>query len=122
MIASRTIFANIFGDRTAITPAIVTGPISRICGANSATPTILAPWSAIGCLSRAFNHMSERLAVQFDQLEEDRHQLRTILSGMVEGVVALDAEQRILFANERAAQLLQLPRLHGLGFDRDARR
>src|SRR5437660_12019496 len=28
---------------------------------------------------------------------------------MVEGVVALDAEQRILFANDRATQLLELP-------------
>ena len=44
--------------------------------------------------------MSQRLAAQFAQLEEDRQQLRTILSGMVEGVVALDAEQRILFAND----------------------
>jgi two-component system phosphate regulon sensor histidine kinase PhoR len=63
----------------------------------------------VGTLARTFNHMSERLAAQFAQLEEDRQQLRTILSGMVEGVVALDAEQRILFANERAAQLLELP-------------
>ena len=30
--------------------------------------------------------MSERLAAQFAQLEEDRQQLRTILSAMVEGV------------------------------------
>jgi two-component system phosphate regulon sensor histidine kinase PhoR len=58
-------------------------------------------------LARSFNRMSERLADQFTQLEADREQLRTILSGMVEGVVALDAEQRILFANERAAQLLE---------------
>jgi two-component system phosphate regulon sensor histidine kinase PhoR len=57
-------------------------------------------------LARAFNQMSARLAQQFAQLEDDREQLRTILSGMVEGVVALDAEQSILFANERAAQLL----------------
>ncbi|MCI0463934.1 MAG: cell wall metabolism sensor histidine kinase WalK [Gemmataceae bacterium] len=60
----------------------------------------------LGTLARAFNHMSDRLAAQFTQLEEDRQQLRTILSGMVEGVVALDADQRILFANERATQLL----------------
>jgi two-component system phosphate regulon sensor histidine kinase PhoR len=60
----------------------------------------------VSLLARAFNHMSERLQVQFAQLDEDRQQLRTILSGMVEGVVALNAEQRILFANERAAQLL----------------
>jgi two-component system phosphate regulon sensor histidine kinase PhoR len=61
---------------------------------------------AIGVLARAFNHMSARLAEQFAQLEEDRHQLRAILSGMVEGVIALGADERILFVNERAARLL----------------
>jgi two-component system phosphate regulon sensor histidine kinase PhoR len=61
----------------------------------------------VGQLVQSFNDMTERLADQFAQLEEDRQQLRTILSGMVEGVVALDAGQRILFANERAAQLLE---------------
>ncbi len=60
----------------------------------------------LGQLSRTFNHMSERLAVQFAQLDQDRQQLRTVLSSMVEGVVAIDLEQRILFANERAGQLL----------------
>jgi two-component system phosphate regulon sensor histidine kinase PhoR len=59
-------------------------------------------------LAQAFNHMSERLAAQFAQLDEERQQLRAILSGMVEGVVALDARQRILFANERALALLDL--------------
>jgi two-component system, OmpR family, phosphate regulon sensor histidine kinase PhoR len=61
----------------------------------------------VGTLARTFNHMSGRLAAQFAQLESDREQLRTILSGMVEGVIALDAGQRILFANERAAELLR---------------
>jgi two-component system phosphate regulon sensor histidine kinase PhoR len=60
----------------------------------------------VGALARAFNRMSERLAAQFTQLAEDREQLRMILGGMVEGVVALDASQRILFANERALHLL----------------
>lgn len=57
-------------------------------------------------LGRAFNNMSERLEEQFTQLVADRQQLRMILGGMVEGVVALDAQQRIVFANERAANLL----------------
>jgi two-component system phosphate regulon sensor histidine kinase PhoR len=60
----------------------------------------------LGTLAGTFNAMSERLADQFAQLEEDRRQLRAILSGMIEGVVALDAEQRILFANDRALELL----------------
>ncbi len=60
----------------------------------------------VATLARTFNQMSGCLASQFAQLAEDREQLRMILSGMVEGVVALDAEQRVLFANERAAYLL----------------
>jgi two-component system phosphate regulon sensor histidine kinase PhoR len=63
----------------------------------------------IGELVRAFNRMSEQLDSRIARLEEDRQQLRTILSSMVEGVVALDANQRILYANERATQLLGLP-------------
>jgi two-component system phosphate regulon sensor histidine kinase PhoR len=60
----------------------------------------------IGSLAGVFNRMSERLVVQFAELEEDRQQLRTILSAMIEGVVALDIDERILFANERASELL----------------
>jgi two-component system phosphate regulon sensor histidine kinase PhoR len=56
-----------------------------------------------------FNRTSERLGVRIAQLEEDRQQLRTILGAMVEGVVALDAEQRILFVNDRAGILLEFP-------------
>jgi two-component system phosphate regulon sensor histidine kinase PhoR len=40
-------------------------------------------------------------------MEQDREQLRAILSGMVEGVIAVDDEQRVLFANDRAGRLLK---------------
>src|SRR5262249_2958199 len=66
-------------------------------------------------LARTFNHMSERLRIQFAQLEDDRQQLRAILSGMVEGVIALDGDERILFVNERAEQLLAFPALSAVG-------
>jgi two-component system phosphate regulon sensor histidine kinase PhoR len=57
-------------------------------------------------LAKAFNAMSLSFAARIARLEDDLRQLRAVLSGMVEGVVSLDAEQRILFANERAGQLL----------------
>src|SRR5262249_5957343 len=69
----------------------------------------------IAALARAFNSMSEHLEEQFTRLAEDRQQLRMILSGMVEGVVALDAEQRVVFANERAAELLGFPAMGVVG-------
>jgi two-component system, OmpR family, phosphate regulon sensor histidine kinase PhoR len=82
--------------------------VERIAGGSYGHKIYAAGRDEIGTLARSFNHMSERLAAEFAQLEEDREQLRMILSGMVEGVVALDAEQRVLFANKRAAELLGL--------------
>ncbi|HEV3255536.1 MAG TPA: ATP-binding protein [Gemmataceae bacterium] len=84
----------------------LTAGAERIAAGGYGYRVYAAGRDEVSTLGRTFNHMSERLAVQFAQLEEDRQQLRTILSGMVEGVIALDADQRILFANERAAQLL----------------
>lgn len=66
-------------------------------------------------LERAFNDMSEELARQFAQLEQDRQQLRAILGGMVEGVVACDPEQRVLFANERAGWFLDFATRDAIG-------
>ena len=63
-------------------------------------------------LAETINAMSGRLAGMFDLLEHDKEQLRAILSGMVEGVIAVDDRARVLFANERAGKLL--------GFDPNA--
>ena len=58
-------------------------------------------------LAATFNAMSSRLAATFAQTAHDHEQLRTILSGMVEGVIAVDHDQKVLFANERAGVLLE---------------
>ena len=65
--------------------------------------------SEVAALAETFNGLSRRLADTFSQIGRDREQLRTILSGMVEGVVAVDNGQRVLFANDRAVQLLGFP-------------
>jgi two-component system phosphate regulon sensor histidine kinase PhoR len=78
----------------------------RIAAGNYSNKVYLTGRDEIGVLAQTFNYMSERLRDQFNQLAADREQLRTILTGMVEGVVALDADQRILFVNDRAAELL----------------
>jgi two-component system phosphate regulon sensor histidine kinase PhoR len=62
----------------------------------------------LASLGQELNRLNTRLATRFSQLEQDHEQLKAILGGMVEGVVALDARQHVLFANERAHQLLEL--------------
>jgi two-component system phosphate regulon sensor histidine kinase PhoR len=86
----------------------VTAGTERIGAGSYGHKVYVAGADDLAHLAQSFNAMSENLAAQFARLEEDRQQLRMILGGMIEGVVALDAEQRVLFANERAIQLLEL--------------
>jgi two-component system phosphate regulon sensor histidine kinase PhoR len=88
----------------------LTAGAERIAAGKYGHKVYVASRDEAGALARSFNHMSERLAVQFAQLEAEREQLRMILSGMVEGVIGVDSDERIMFANQRAAQLLHLPR------------
>jgi two-component system phosphate regulon sensor histidine kinase PhoR len=78
-------------------------------GAGAAGPRLPGHDDAeLAALADTFNCASERLTRRISELEEDGQQLRTILSGMVEGVVALGADQRVLFVNGRARELLEL--------------
>ncbi len=87
----------------------LTGAADKLGEGNGGQRVFSEAADEIGELVQSFNRMSEHLDARIARLEEDRQQLRTILSGMVEGVVALDSAQRILYANERATQLLGLP-------------
>ncbi len=69
----------------------------------------------IGTLARVFNSMSRQLAARIHdlqdqrlQVETDHQRLETILGAMNEGVIAVDAEDRILFANPAAIRLMDL--------------
>ena len=65
----------------------------------------------LGELARSFEHMSAELGAREYQLRESVQRQTTVLSGMVEGVIAVDAESHILFANLAAGETL--------GFDPD---
>lgn len=54
----------------------------------------------------AFNDMREELARRIADLQGNRDRMETVLSGMVEGVLAVDPERRVLLANERCRILL----------------
>ncbi len=69
----------------------------------------IASQDETGTLAAAFNDMSQACATHIAQMERDRQQLRTVFGSMVEGVLVLDAEQRVQFLNEAASKLLHLP-------------
>ena len=55
-------------------------------------------------IDQAQLHLKSRIA----DLESSRNQLRTVLNSMVEGVIAIDSEQRVLLVNEAACRLFPI--------------
>jgi two-component system phosphate regulon sensor histidine kinase PhoR len=50
-------------------------------------------------VARSLNRMADQLEERLTMLGRERHQLRTMLDGMVEGVLLLDATGRVVLAN-----------------------
>ncbi len=60
----------------------------------------------LGELATAFNQMRVDLADRVAQLEDNNEQMSTVLGGMVEGVLAVDAQRHVLLANRACRSLL----------------
>jgi two-component system phosphate regulon sensor histidine kinase PhoR len=76
----------------------------------------------IGMLAAAFNTMSNELTRRWEQLQSNRRErdenselMETVLGSMIEGVVVIDARQRILYANPAAGPLLDFPSFRAAG-------
>ncbi|MCH5372821.1 MAG: ATP-binding protein, partial [Planctomycetes bacterium] len=60
----------------------------------------------LGTLGRAVDHMRRELVSRMNELRANSQRLETVLSSMVEGVLAVDADHRVLFANAASCRLL----------------
>lgn len=67
----------------------------------------IASGDELGTLANAFNRMSTVMARRESELRQSGERLATVLSGMAEGVIAVDDREHILFANKAAATLFQ---------------
>jgi len=59
----------------------------------------------LGEIARAVNRMGEQLELRLREVISEKEQLRTVLTGMEEGVLMLDARGRIVLANRRVREL-----------------
>ena len=76
----------------------------------------------VGELTNAFNEMSQTVESRLAELQKnqsrvarDNEQLGTVLEAMVEGVIAVDRDERILLANMAAIRLLDLKAFQVVG-------
>ena len=69
----------------------------------------------VAALARAWNAMARELRARLETITRDRNEVRAILTGMIEGVVAIDREERVLLLNEPAARALRADAATGPG-------
>jgi two-component system phosphate regulon sensor histidine kinase PhoR len=69
----------------------------------------------LGELVRGFNRLSAELRQRIDAITSEHNQLEAILAGMVEGVIAVDSEERVVHLNHVAAQVFGVEPVQCLG-------
>src|SRR5690606_34322576 len=60
----------------------------------------------VGRLGETLNQLGEEITKKISQISLERAQLKTMLTSMVEGIIAVDNEYRISFCNRAAYNLL----------------
>jgi two-component system phosphate regulon sensor histidine kinase PhoR len=69
----------------------------------------------VGELARAFDGMADQLRDRLDRLTQEHDKLQAILAGMVEGVIAVNREERVLHMNAVAGRFLGVDPAAALG-------
>ncbi len=62
----------------------------------------------VGALGHSFNAMADQLRGRIQTITDDRNKLLAVLGSMVEGVVAVDRDERILHVNAVASRILRI--------------
>jgi len=115
MLASTALAAALFAVVAAFLSRRITGPIASICGAaRRLSSGDLAARCAVPAdtdlknLADAFNGMARQLGERMETIARQHNELTTVLESMSDGVLAVDAAERVIEVNRSAAALLDI--------------
>ncbi len=86
--------------------ADMTRAATEMAGGKHQRIRAIATHDEMGQLARALESMSVQLDERLHSLSRERNQLRAVLGSMLEGVVAVDGDERVVHLNHVAAGLL----------------
>jgi two-component system phosphate regulon sensor histidine kinase PhoR len=72
-------------------------------------------WNETHELTETLNSMAAQLSERMDTVDRQQSQERAILASMIEAVLAIDSDQRVITLNEAAVDLLGIPAETALG-------
>lgn len=78
----------------------------RLLTSADLAPIVVDSLDELGALSRTLNHVGWQLRESMNKLRVEASHRKAILAGMVEGVLAIDRDMRVLFCNTSFAQAI----------------
>lgn len=85
----------------------MTAVAEAMAGGDYARQIPITTQDEVGELARAVNQIARRSQQRMETITTDYNELRAILSGMVEGVVAIDREEQVVHINGVAAKIFR---------------
>ena len=104
------IFAYYLARRLAAPIVEVTGFANAVANGVLDHRILRSGKGELGVLARSLNSMADSFVRLLAEAKNGQAELRTILTSMSEGVIATDAQKKILLVNESASRLLLFPR------------
>ncbi len=80
----------------------------RLAGGDLAARVAVSSGEEVGALGRTLNQMAAQLSDRLDTITKQRNEQEAVFASMVEGVLAVDTNGRIINLNGAAARLLNL--------------
>jgi len=102
------LFSLLFAHQVADPLRRMTDVATQLAGQYAPQPVFMRTKDEIENLTNAFDRMARNLGDRMETIIKDRNQLLTILGGMVEGVIAVDANEFVTHMNQAAGTILQL--------------
>lgn len=87
----------------------------RFAGGDFGTKLPVSGYEEAADLAAGLNEMARQLSDRLATITRQKNELDAVLSSMIEGVVAIDAEERIITINSAAAALFSIDREHSKG-------
>jgi signal transduction histidine kinase len=115
LTALATLLSLVVGRRLGSPLRALTDAAARIGRGDLDTPVALAPGAEIGTLAVTLEEMRGRLLRLTADLRREQAEAHAIVTGIVEGVFAVDRERRIRYLNPQAAALLGLDEAATIG-------
>jgi two-component system, OmpR family, phosphate regulon sensor histidine kinase PhoR len=115
MTACAAVVSYLFSRKISLPINAMKNGAQRFASGDFSAALPLAGYTETRQLAIALNEMAIRLSDMISQITEQNHELDAILSSMREGVIAIDASERIILVNYAAAAFFDIDRQNATG-------